>query len=217
MEISDVQDVREDELNEHLNQPFTLDELKENINKLKNNKASGLDGVKNEMIKCSSSIILDTVLSFFNLCLRVGIFSSSLCKGIINPIHKEGPRSDPESYRGICLMNCLTKLLCSMMNERVYTFLQNNQTINKAQIGFLKGNRTTDHILTLKAIINKYVHDGKGKLYACFVDFRKAFDSLSHQKLFLKMRKNGLNGNILKLLQNIYKNSSVKGALPGGY
>ena len=214
-EISDVQDVREDELNEHLNQPFTLDELKENINKLKNNKASGLDGVKNEMIKCSSSIILDTVLSFFNLCLRVGIFSSSLCKGIINPIHKEGPRSDPESYRGICLMNCLTKLLCSMMNERVYTFLQNNQTINKAQIGFLKGNRTTDHILTLKAIINKYVHDGKGKLYACFVDFRKAFDSLSHQKLFLKMRKNGLNGNILKLLQNIYKNSECSVKLNG--
>ena len=214
-EISDVHNVRDDELNEHLNQPFTLDELRDNLNKLKNNKAPGLDGIKNEMIKCSSSIILEIVLSFFNLCLSVGIFSSSLCKGIINPIHKEGPRSDPESYRGICLMNCLTKLLCSMMNERVYTFLQNNQVINKAQIGFLKGNRTTDHILTLKSIINKYVHDGKGKLYACFVDFRKAFDSLSHQKLFLKMRKNKINGNILRLLQNIYKNSECSVRLNG--
>ena len=59
-----------------------------------------------------------------------------------------------------------------MMNERVYTFLQNNQIINNAQIDFLKGNRTTDHILTLKSIIDKYAHDGKGKLYACFVVFR---------------------------------------------
>ena len=101
------------------------------------------------------------------------------------------------------------------MNERIYKFLHDNQIINKGQIGFQRGNRTTDHILTLKSIINKYVQDGKNKLYACFVDFRKAFDSLSHPKLFLKLRKNKINGNILKLLQNIYKKSECSVRING--
>lgn len=48
-----------------------------------------------------------------------------------------------------------------MINERINTFLQNN--------------KTTDHILTLKLIINKYVHDGKRMLYAYFVDFKLTF------------------------------------------
>ena len=46
---------------------------------------------------------------------------------------------------------------------------------------------TSDHILTLKTIINKYVTDQKGKkLYSCFIDFKKAFDSVWHIGLFRK-------------------------------
>lgn len=78
-EISDVHNVRDDEINKHLNQPFTLHELRDNLNTLKNDNAQGLDAIKNEIIKCSSSIILKIILSFFNLCLTVSIFSSSLC------------------------------------------------------------------------------------------------------------------------------------------
>ena len=40
-----------------------------------------------------------------------------------------------------------------------------------------KGARISDHILTIKTLVNKYAGDQKGKkLYACFVDFKKAFD-----------------------------------------
>ena len=46
---------------------------------------------------------------------------------------------------------------------------------------------TSDHILTLKTIINKYVTDLKGKKhYSCFIDFKKAFDSVWHIGLFRK-------------------------------
>ena len=52
--------------------------------------------------------------------------------------------------------------------------------------------------------MNKYVTDKKGKkLYACFVDFKKAFDSTWHEALFRKLENKGINGNLLQLLQNI--------------
>ena len=47
--------------------------------------------------------------------------------------------------------------------------------------------------------------DQKGKkLYTCFVDFQKAFDSIWHDGLFRKLVNKGINGNFLKLIKNIY-------------
>ena len=48
--------------------------------------------------------------------------------------------------------------------------------------------RTTDHIFTLKTLSNKYVKDKNGgKLFACFIDFKKAYDSIWHEGLFHKL------------------------------
>ena len=68
------------------------------------------------------------------------------------------------------------------------------------KLAFKSNARTADHILTL----NKYVADKKGKkLYTCFVDFKKAFDWIWHEALFRKFENKGINGNFLKLIQNI--------------
>ena len=53
-----------------------------------------------------------------------------------------------------------------------------------------------------------YVGDKKGKkLYTCFVDFQKAFDSVWHDGLFRKLENKGINGNFLKLIKSIYNNT----------
>ena len=36
------------------------------------------------------------------------------------------------------------------------------------------------------------------------MDFQKAFDSVWHDGLFRKLENNGINGNFLKLIKNIY-------------
>ena len=58
----------------------------------------------------------------------------------------------------------------------------------KTQIGFKKNHRTSDHLLTLKDIVKKNITIGKKKkLFTCFVDFKKAYDSLWHDGLFYKL------------------------------
>ena len=59
----------------------------------------------------------------------------------------------------------------------------------------------------MKSIINKYVYDNKKKVYTCFADFKKAFDSIWQKALFHKLESNNINGNFLELLKNIYKQS----------
>jgi hypothetical protein len=54
---------------------------------------------------------------------------------------------------------------------------------------------------TTKTTIDKYVtNSNKGKLYCCFVNFQKAFDSIWHEGLFRKLLKNKIGGNIYDLI-----------------
>ena len=98
-------------------------------------------------------------------------------------------------------MNSLLKILCIIMNNRLNSYCETKNLINKGQIGFRSKHRPTDHILTLRSVINKY----DKKIYTCFIDFKKAFDSIWHKGLFYKLKDNNITGNFLQLISTIYK------------
>jgi hypothetical protein len=79
--------------------------------------------------------------------------------------------------RGIAINSCIGKLFNSILNKRLDKYLETHNIINPCQIGFTSKSRTSDHMFVLKSFIDKY-NSGKGggKLFACFVDFKKAFD-----------------------------------------
>ena len=93
------------------------------------------------------------------------------CNGIITPIFKSDVKSDPSNYRGICISSCLEKLYCSILNQRLLVHVKSFDILHKSQIGFLANNRTADHVLTLRTLIDKYVHGHQTIVYACFVEF----------------------------------------------
>ena len=51
------------------------------------------------------------------------------------------------------------------------------------QIGFRKGYRTSDHVFVLKSLTDLYTKNDK-KVYACFFDFQKAYDTIWRNGLF---------------------------------
>ena len=65
---------------------------------------------------------------------------------------------------------------------------------------------TTDPIFILNTVIQHY-KEKKQPLFTCFVDFKKAFDSVSHYKLWLKLASIGISSKILTLLQSMYSNA----------
>ena len=98
----------------NLNTAFKMKELKLAIKRMKNKKAPGYDGISNEIIKLAPDKILQLILKFINICLKSHTAPNDWCISLISPIHKEGPKQNPENYRGICLMNSLLKLLSKM-------------------------------------------------------------------------------------------------------
>ena len=109
-----------------------------------------------------------------------------------------------------------------MINNRITTIVNENNLISKEQIWFMKQAKTSDHIFTLKTLVNKYVTDKNGgKLYTCFIDLKKAYDTINHDALFYKLQQKNFSKNLLNLLDNIYSKTEctvkINGALTNFY
>ena len=134
----------------------------------------------------------------FNTILKSGIIPSSWCISFISPIYKnKGSKSDPDNYRGISLISCLGKLFTALINERLTTFINNNNIIGEEQAGFRSGYSTHDHIFALHSIIDLYLNkfNRKKRLYCAFIDYRKAFDLVDISSLWSKLIYNKRKNN----------------------
>ena len=159
------------------------------------------------MLKCLSTKFQTGILKLFNLVLSVGYYPDIWNQGLITPIFKSGDKFDPSNYRGICVNSNLGKLFCSIINSRVLNFLTEHNTLSKCQIGFLPNYRTSDHIFTLHTLIERHVIQNKTKIYACFIDFKQAFDSIWHTGLFYKVLESGVGGKTYDLIKSMYSRS----------
>ena len=190
-----------------LNAPFTLKELKEIVKKLKNRKAVGIDRISAEFLKASPDRILKLLVQLLNNIMLAGVVPKDWCLGIITLLHKEGDKENPDNYRGICISSALMKAFSTMLNSRLNAFVEEYNIMDKAQIGFQNSNRTSDHLLTVRSVVNKYVVDDTKRIYSCFIDFRKAFDTVWHDGLFHKLQQLGIRGRFLNTIRYIYGNT----------
>ena len=103
------------------------------------------------------------------------------CAGI-TPIHKGGDTNDPGNYRGIAVGSLLAKLYASMLNVKLMGWTERWNLRARGQAGFRKDHRTTDQTFVLRTLIES-ARSRKVPLYSCFVDFKKAYDTIPRDKL----------------------------------
>lgn len=90
-----------------------------------------------------------------------------------------------------------------VLEARMSCWAEDHKLRADGQAGFRKDHRTTDNIFILQSLISN-ARKGKKKLYCCFVDFKKAFDSVPRHRLWEVLSELGINGDILACLQSIY-------------
>ena len=188
---------------------ITKDEIKKAISSLKSGKATGLDKISSEMVKASLHALLSVYEKLFNAILRSGIYPTSWHDSYICPIYKSGSRCDSSNYRGIAIKNILGKVFSIILNNRLEKFITSNNLIDDTQIGFKKNCRTTDHMFILRTLIDKYVKKLKSPLYVCFVDFKKAYDSVWRQALMFKLLSQNVSWMFFKIVKAMYINNNI--------
>ena len=126
-----------------------------------------------------------------------------------NCTRKKGPKSEPTSYRGIKLMSCIGILFISVLNNMLLLFSIQNKILSDSQLGFLAGNRTSDAHIILNNIVRKHCHKNTTKIFGCFIDFSKAFDTGHEDILFKKTTKTRNQWTFFNLIKNVYNNDKA--------
>ena len=193
--------------NEFINELFSIDEIKNHIISLKKNKSPGADNILNEFIKNCPEKLIYVIVVLFNTVLETGIIPTDWTIGIIKPLYKnKGDINDVNNYRGITLLSCLGKLFTSVLNTRLYSYLTTENIIGSEQVGFRPKHSTLDHIFALQILANFYINDKK-RLFCAFVDYSKAFDFIDRAYLWQKVLDSNINGKVLNVIRNMYKNA----------
>ena len=114
----------------------------------------------------------------------------------------KGDPSDPNSYRGIALENTLFKVLTKILTRRLDRLV--DSMIPEEQFGFRRGRSTIHAVNCLLEAVQDTLRHPKGKLYAVFIDYTKAFDLIDRSTLVRKLE--GMIGKdhyLARIIKNI--------------
>jgi len=131
------------------------EETKTQIQNLPSDKAAGPDGITNHILQAGGERAFDMIYMYMMIIWEVQTYPGAWVLAMMQPIYKGGgkDRLCPSFYRGIYLLNTLTKLFEGLIKSRLSQFIEKYDTLTSAQQGSRTGRQIHDaiyaHIATI--------------------------------------------------------------------
>ena len=186
---------------------FDSNTINQLINKLPNKGTNGPDGISNFLLKkLSNSICIPLAIIFQNSFDNNKSIPTQWKLADIVPIFKgKGSKYDVNNYRPISLTSTVCKLMESVIHNNSADHCNLNNMLTLEQHGFRNNHSTTSVLLELPNDITKIIDDGNC-VDVITVDFAKAFDSISHNKLIYKLQFYGICGKVQSWIKEFFNN-----------
>ena len=196
-----------------LDVPFTSEEIAHAVHKMKLKKSSGPDNLSAEHLRHGGHSVVIWLTEILNSIVDAEHVPPSLKLGITIPIYKGGGKDplDRNSYRGITLNSAISKVLESLILDRLEPLFSEAGVPHPNQSAYKKRVSCADAILATQEIINRYLQEGS-RVYMCLYDLQKAFDSVEFPVLLKRLFDVGVNSKTWRLLRSWYTDckSSVR-------
>ena len=157
-------------------------------------KAEGPDKISPRLLKECATPLTPPLTVLFNQCLTSASIPLEWKVHQITPVYKSGDRSSVTNYRPISLLCIASKVLERLIYNKIIDFIQ--PQLSKFQFGFLTNRSCLHKLLLFLSNVVQALND-KSQLDVVFLDFQKAFDTVSHQELLFKLSVLGITGQLL--------------------
>ena len=172
--------------------PPTMEEVKATVKAMKSGKAYGADGVTAEMLKAEETETLRLLM-----CIFREIWEREEIPETIPKSPKKGDLGNCDDWRGVTLLPITSKVFSQIIHTRLAEAL--DEYIRQEEAAFHPGRSCSDHIFTLRQILEKS-KEWNAPLYANFIDFERAIGSIHRNSLRKLLRHYWIPSNFIKML-----------------
>ena len=195
--------------------PVTLAQVQLLINRLKDDRSPGVDGITTSMLKYAGQEALSVITTMFNQMLSQGFVPECLQTGKMTLIDKKQPSLLVTGKRPLTVSSVLLNLFTKIIHQRMDKICEEEGLYGPVQYGFRKGKSTSDCVFVLLAAIRR-AKKKNHTISLAFCDIAKAYDSVDRELLYTKLDSVGFGGRVKSIIQSMYYNDCVRVRIGGG-
>lgn len=178
---------------------FTAESIYATIKKIKSKLTIDPEGYSPYLLKQLVAALSSPLSLIFGTFMSVSKIPDSWKRAIVTPIFKKGSTSDPQNYRPISITSVFCKVMERIIVEKITTHLTEHKIITESQHGFLRKLSTCTNLVESLGDWTILLEGGSSVAVA-YVDFSRAFDSVTHAKLLHKLKSYGISGELLEFI-----------------
>ena len=182
-----------------------MEELRLAVRSGKPNKAPGGDGICREFFKLAWVTTKHDALGVLNQMDSNGTIMKQQKHGILVCLPKTPTPTRPEDYRPLTLLNADFKLMERIIANRLRPWLVD--LFQPSQHCSLQGNAVLEAIAAVREAV-VYAETTNNALCILSLDFKAAFDNISHSYLFKTLKAYGFSEGFQQRFKSMYEGST---------
>lgn len=163
--------------------------------------AVGADKIPIQFLKIILPFVLPALTAIFNKSLSTSTFPSAWKLAIVRPLQKSSCPQSPSDFRPISILPALSKCLERLVHQQWFSHIKTNNILSSYQSGFRSNHSTTSALLKITDDIRHAMDKTQITVLTLF-DFSKAFDSVFHPLLFIKLLKCGFSAGCVNWVRS---------------
>src|SRR5664279_1939223 len=186
------------------------------LKKLKPEKSPGMDGIHPKVLRECANELAGPLTTLFQTSMREGRVPNEWKEAAVSPIFKKGSRHQVGNYRPVSLTSVCCKLMEKVVRKALLQHMIENGFLSDYQHGFVQGRSCTTQLLKVIDKLTEILDQG-GAVDMVYLDFAKAFDSVPHRRLLVKLESYGVKGVLLEWIQHVLIGRRQRVGVDGTY